>query len=170
MVGFEVNEYIETVKNALAPVVTEFDVKSDKRIYAVVPPERVIEAARIMFKDLGARFAIASGIDTLRAVEIIYHFSPDQHNMLVNLRVFVPKSDLTIDSITSVVTGAAWIETEIREMLGVTFRNHPGPKHLLLTEDWPEDLHPLRRDDKDSKSTAAIRERLRRDGLLTASD
>jgi len=90
--------------------------------------------------------------------------------MLVNISIYVKKDDLTIDSIASVITGAAWIETEIREMLGVTFNNHPGPKHLLLTDDWPEDLHPLRRDDKDSRSTAAIRERLRRDGLLTASD
>ena len=164
------NEYIEIVKEALKPVATDFKIKSDTRVYVVVPKEKIIETARIMFKDLGTRFAIASGIDTPQGIEIMYHFSPDAHNMLVNISVIIKKDDLTIDSIASVITGAAWIETEIREMLGVKFNNHPGPKHLLLGEDWPEDLHPLRRDDKDSRSTAAIRERLRRDGLLTASD
>jgi len=164
------NEYIEIVKEALKPVATDFKIKSDTRVFVVVPKEKIIETARIMFKDLGIRFAIASGIDTPQGIEIMYHFSPDSHNMLVNISVIIKKDDLTIDSIASVITGAAWIETEIREMLGVTFNNHPGPKHLLLTDDWPEDLHPLRRDDKDSRSTAAIRERLRRDGLLTASD
>ena len=164
------NEYIEIVKEALKPVATDFKIKSEKRVYVVVPKEKIIEAARILFKDLKIRFAIASGIDTPQGIEIMYHFSPDAHNMLVNISVLIKKDDLTIDSITPVVKGAAWIETEIREMLGVRFKNHPGPKHLLLGEDWPEDLHPLRRDNKDTRSTAAIRERLRRDGLLTASD
>ncbi|GEM_PF-313789 len=164
------NNYIEIVKDALKSVATEFNVKSEKRVYVVVPKEKIIETAKIVFKDLGMRFAIASGIDTPRAIEIMYHFSPDAYNMLVNISVFINKDDLTIDSIASVITGAAWIETEIREMLGVTFNNHPGPEKLLLGDDWPEDLHPLRRDNKDTRSTAAIRERLRRDGLLTASD
>ncbi len=162
--------YIDTVKTALAPVTTSFAVKNARRVYVSVPPEKVVDAARIMFKDLGARFAVATGVDTPSAVEILYHFSPDAQNLLVSLRVLVPKPELTIDSITPVVLGAAWIETEIHEMLGVTFRNHPGPARLLLSDDWPAGLHPLRRDNEDTKSAAAIRERLRRDGLLTAQD
>ena len=164
------NEYITTVKDALAPVATEFTVKTDKRIFAVVPHVHIVEVARILFKDLEMRFVIATGTDTPRGIDILYHFSPDRHNMLVNVRVFVPKSDMTIESITPIVTGAAWIETEINEMLGVTFLNHPGPKRLLLGDDWPKGLHPLRRDDEDTKNTAAIRARLRREGLLTAKD
>ena len=78
--------------------------------------ERVVEAARILFKDLGMRFVIATGTDKPRGIDILYHFSPDRHNMLVNMRVFVPKNDMTIESITPVITGAAWIETEIHEM------------------------------------------------------
>lgn len=164
------NDYISTVKDALAPVTTDITVKSDKRIFAVVPRERILDAARILFKDLGMRFAIATGTDTPRGIDILYHFSPDRHDMLVNVRVFVPKDDMTIESITPVVTGAAWIETELHEMLGVIITNHPGPKRLLLADDWPEGLYPLRRDDEDTKNTAAIRARLRREGLLTAED
>jgi Ni,Fe-hydrogenase III component G len=164
------NDYISTVKDALAGVATDVAVKTDRRVFAVVPRERIVETARILFKDLGMRFAIATATDTPRGIDILYHFSPDRHNMLVNVRVLVPKDDMTMDSITSVITGAAWIETEIHEMLGVTFRNHPGPDRLLLGADWPEGLYPLRRDDEDTKSTAAIRARLRREGLLTAED
>ena len=164
------NAFVDKLQSALAEVATGITVKNERRVFASVPRERIVDAARIMFKDLGARFAIASGVDTPRGIEIIYHFSPDAHDMLVNLRVLLPKDDLTIDSITPVVTGAAWIETEMKEMLGVTFRNHPGPERLLLGDDWPADLHPLRRDGEDTKSTAAIRARLRRDGLLTAED
>jgi len=58
----------------------------------------------------------------------------------------VKKPDLEVDSIAPVIKGAEWIEREINELLGVTFKNHPDMKHLILPEDWPEGKYPLRRD------------------------
>ena len=30
--------------------------------------------------------------------------------------------------------------------MGIKLKNHPDPRRLVLSDDWPDDLHPLRRD------------------------
>ena len=81
-------------------------------------------------------------------MEILYHFSEDSTGKIYSLRVKVPKDDLKIDSLTSLIKGAEFIEREIFEMLGIEFTGHPNLTRLLLAEDWPEGIYPLRRDEK----------------------
>ncbi len=49
-------------------------------------------------------------------------------------------------SITPVVPAAAWAEREFQDLLGISAEGHPDPRRLVLPDDWPEALHPLRRD------------------------
>ncbi|MRR08830.1 Fe-S-binding domain-containing protein, partial [bacterium] len=51
-----------------------------------------------------------------------------------------------LPSITPVIAGANWSEREIRDLLGVEFDGHPDPRRLVLSDDWPQGVHPLRRD------------------------
>jgi formate hydrogenlyase subunit 5 len=43
---------------------------------------------------------------------------------------------------------AEWIEREIQDLLGIRFDGHPNPKRLILADDWPEGVYPLRKDFK----------------------
>jgi Ni,Fe-hydrogenase III component G len=121
--------------------------KSDRRLYVDVDTKAIVPVAGYVFKDLDARFMIASGIDTPRGVvEILYHFAFDRDDCVVSLRVMIDKENLEIESITSTVPPVEWIEREMWELLGINFRNHPDLRHLLLVDDWPEGNYPLRRD------------------------
>jgi NADH-quinone oxidoreductase subunit C len=51
---------------------------------------------------------------------------------------------LFLDSVTSLWTGAEWMEREIYDMLGIRFRNHPDLRRILTWEAYPS--HPLRKD------------------------
>jgi Ni,Fe-hydrogenase III component G len=44
------------------------------------------------------------------------------------------------------VAAAEWIEREIHDILGIDFKNHPNLKRLILFDDWPEGVYPLRKD------------------------
>lgn len=126
--------------------IVDFFDKSPKRIYMEITPESLVRVATYVFKDLEARFNIASGVDTRSGIEILYHFSIEDLNLLISLRVRLDRSRPVVDSLSSVFRGSHWIEREMHELLGIDFRGHPDLKRLLLSDEWPEGVYPLRTD------------------------
>ena len=135
----------EKVKAGLTGKTIDWHQHSARRIYILIKPADIKEVARILFKDLGLRFATASGQDTPGGLEILYHFSFDQSGEIFSVRVLIEdKKKPEIDSIATLFSGAEWIEREMWELLGIKFIGHPNLKHLLLLDDWPKDDYPLR--------------------------
>jgi len=91
-------------------------------------------------------------------MEILYHFLIEDINLLISLRVKIQKPKLEIDSLSPIFEGANWIEREMHEILGINFRGHPDLRRLLLPDDWPDGVYPLRRDYKEWDKNA-IRDR-----------
>jgi len=119
----------------------------ENRIYVDIDPKDIVTFARFLFEELDSRFIIASGVDTPRGgIEILYHFDFFQLPQVFSLRVFLKKPKLEIESLAPFIKGTEWIERELNELLGISFKNHPDMKHLLLPDDWPEGNFPLRRD------------------------
>jgi NADH:ubiquinone oxidoreductase subunit C len=85
-------------------------------------------------------------MDTRRHIEILYHFILEDINLLISLRVKLPRDKAEIDSLVSVFEAANWIEREMHELLGINFKGHPDMRKLLLPDDWPEGTYPLRAD------------------------
>jgi len=137
---------IENIKVRSGKDLLEFVDKSKNRVYFSINKNVLPQIVRYLFNDIKARFSTASGVDTRKAVEILYHFSIDEIGLIVTLRVIMDKPDLELDSLVPIMKCAEWIEMEIHEMLGVNFKGHPNLKHLLLKDDWPEGNYPLRRD------------------------
>jgi len=137
---------IDQIKGTLGESLIGVEEKSPRRLFVEVTPKSVVEASRLMFEDLGARFQIASGVDTPNAIEILYHWALDGADCVVTLRARLDRDDPEIDSVADVCPAAEWIEREMWELLGVRFLNHPDLRHLLLDDDWPEGQYPLRRD------------------------
>jgi len=136
------------LRQTLGSRIRQITVKNPRRLYVDVAPADVAEAARIVHKELGARLSIATGLDMAVDFEILYHFAFDADpppGIMVTLRVHLDHDAPVVDSITPGVPAAAWIEREMHELLGIEFRNHPDMRRLLLSDDWPEGVYPLRR-------------------------
>lgn len=145
-------EIVETVKGKLGNKVKKFFKKNEQRYYIDINKSEIVPCSKILFGDLGLRFVIASGVDTPRGIEILYHYSDDRTGKMFTLKVLIEdKNKPEIESLTSVMKASEWIEREIRELLGVNFIGHPNLKHLLLTEDWPEGEYPLRQKEKNEQ-------------------
>jgi len=137
---------IENIKVRSGRDLIEFVDKSKNRIYFTINKNMLPQIAKYLFNEEKARFSTASGVDTRKAVEILYHFTVDDIGLFISLRVILEKPDLEIDSLLPLFKCAEWIEMELHEMLGVSFKGHENMKHLLLKDDWPEANYPLRKD------------------------
>ena len=135
----------DEIKEKLKEKITDWYQHSSRRIYFSIKSEDIREVARFLFRDLGLRFATATGQDTPAGLEILYHFSFDQTGEMISARVLIEdKKNPEIDSLATLFPAAEWIEREMWEMLGINFKGHPNLKRLLLAEEWPEGKYPLR--------------------------
>jgi len=137
-----INDLKERFKEDIIDV---FD-KSSRRVYIEIKPEALVKVASYIFKDLKARFNIASGVDTRLHIEILYHFTLEYINLLISLRVKLNREKPEIDSLAPSFKGANWIEREMHELLGINFKGHPDLRRLLLAPEWPKGVYPLRCD------------------------
>ncbi|MGB2705499.1 MAG: NADH-quinone oxidoreductase subunit C [Candidatus Omnitrophota bacterium] len=151
-------EILKNIRDKFKEDIVELFDKSPNRVYIEIRPASLRKVAEYVFKDLGARFNTASGVDSRYDMEILYHFTIEEINLLISLRVKLKKEKLEIDSLTSIIKGSDWIEREIHELLGINFNGHPDLRRLLLSDDWPEGVHPLKADYKEWDKKA-IRDR-----------
>ena len=97
-------------------------------------------------------FAVSSGYDIGEKIDIVYHFSIyyglKGKEININITVDLHKTDPTIDTITDLITGALISEQEKQEMLGIKVNNIPKDSRVFISEDYPEDTYPWRKDEK----------------------
>jgi NADH:ubiquinone oxidoreductase subunit C len=153
------DEALKRLKDKFGKKLKDIFEKSDKRVFITIDSKDIYEAASFIFSGLEARFNTVSCVDMPDEMELLYHFTVERARVIISFRTRLEKSNLVIDSITPIMKGAEWIEREIHELFGVGFRNHPDLKPLLLPDDWPEGLYPLRRDYKEEDYEARMKEK-----------
>jgi len=105
----------------------------------------------LMTLDEQAHFAVSSGYDIKDRIEIINHFSiyfgERGEEISINFKVALPKSDPTMESICDLIPGALISEQEKQEMLGIKVKNIPKDMRVFISDDFPEDMYPWRKDE-----------------------
>jgi Ni,Fe-hydrogenase III component G len=139
------SKVVDEIRSGLGDRVISLEVRSPRRVYIELKPEHLVAAARYLFSDLGARYAIASGMQTETGFEVLHHFAFDAAHMVVSLRVKTDSANPELDSLAPFIKGAEFIEREMHDLLGIEFRGHPNLSRLILPDDWPEGVFPLRR-------------------------
>ncbi len=122
------------------------------------PPRETYKQMVVAFKDSGFETcsdlcavdylthpgrALPDGVKAER-FEVVVNLLSLSMRQRVRIRVQVPESDPTLDSITDVYPGTDAMEREAYDMLGVVFADHPDMTRILMPEDW--EGHPLRKD------------------------
>lgn len=85
-----------------------------------------------------------TGIDYPEHIDVVYSIYSYEKHLGLNMKVSLPREKPEVESVTSVWRGADWLERETYDLLGVTFKNHPDHRRILLPDDY--EGHPLRRD------------------------
>lgn len=120
---------------------------TNNRIYLPCVAENSYDVCKFLFEDLPLRFVIVTGIDSDNCFEVLYHFSNDETGHIVTVKAFIrDRENPSIESISPFIPGAEWIEREVHDILGIEFKNHPNMRRLILNDDWPEGVYPLRKE------------------------
>ena len=84
--------------------------------------------------------------DGERPIEIVYELFSLKRKVPLRVKVELPKAEaLAVDSAVPIWAGANWLEREVFDMFGVTFRGHPDLRRILMWETYAEG-YPLRKD------------------------
>lgn len=138
------NDTIRDIRGRLHESTLAFDSKSGRRAYIDIPADAVQESCRLMLNEFAARFQIATAVDTEAGFEVLYHWALDEKDCVITLRILLDREQPELASIATTCPAAEWIEREMWELMGIQFKGHPDMRHLLLDDDWPEGVYPMR--------------------------
>ena len=117
--------YIETDKDDLVEVTLFIQTNQETKF------RQLIDITVIDYPERNQRF------------EIVYLFLSHEFNQRIILRYSISENEV-IPSLTSIFPSANWMEREVFDMYGVSFKDHPDLRRILT--DYGFEGHPLRKD------------------------
>ncbi|ASW74713.1 NADH dehydrogenase [Chryseobacterium piperi] len=76
-----------------------------------------------------------------KEIGVIYHLHNMMANFRIRLKVFMPRENVEVDSLTELYAGANWMERETFDFYGIKFKGHPDLRAILNMEDLG--YHPM---------------------------
>jgi NADH-quinone oxidoreductase subunit C len=76
--------------------------------------------------------------------EVVYQILSLENRQRLRIRVPVPESDPTVESLTPLWRGANFLEREVWDLFGICFIGHPNLRRILLYDEF--EGYPLRKD------------------------
>jgi membrane-bound hydrogenase subunit beta len=150
-----VEEIQKAIGEKLGPKVLEISVKSPRQMFVTVAPENLIEAMRVFKDDIGLyHLSTITGRDTGDKLEALYHLAME--GMELTVRSQTERSHPKLPTVTPVYPGAVFYEREVHDLVGIDIEGHPDLRPLVLPEDWPQGVYPLRKDWKSNREKGAI--------------
>jgi len=168
----DINESFAKAEQILAPWTGVATHPAPDRMDVVIPAKSLVEAVTALVEAKWGYLSAITGLDhpgstepaseALRwqrlteeieapsdeesregTLEALYHFC--EGAAILTLRVRVRYTSSALPTICNIQPAATLYEREIMELFGVTIVGTPNSERLLLSDDWPEGVYPLRK-------------------------
>jgi len=113
-------------------------VEGSAPIVATVPPDRWLAFAQFARQELGCGFfSFLTAVDWKdQGLEVVARVDNLDHNVSLFMKTRLGPGVSACASLTSVYSGANWMEREGFDMFGIRFEGHPDLRRILLSDDW----------------------------------
>jgi len=154
-----------TAEQLLQPFTVGAASHAPNRVDAVVRREHLVAAVKALVDAQWGYLAAITGLDhpwpkapktAPKVAEAVPAAGPVEDRLealyqfvsgaaVATLRVSVPYHDTTLPTICPIIPSATLYERELQEMFGFVIEGTPDPGRLLLPDDWPDGVYPLRK-------------------------
>ncbi len=147
--AMETEAFLQAAQALLLPWTERVETPEEGRIDLYLPAEKIVEAVGAIMAADGWHLSAITGLDLPQSttsegeIELLYQFC--RQAAVVTLRVSVPYGLPEVPSICPVIPSATLYERELIEMFGVIIVDTPNRSRLLLPDDWPDWVYPLRK-------------------------
>jgi len=139
-------EILEKIKKRFGKNVKDITIKRLRRIFAETDMKSFKEILRYAKDELGFdHISTITGEDLGEELELIYHIAY-QNAIELSIKTKIPKENPRITTIVDLYPSAGIYEREVHDLLGVVFEGNPDLSPLLLPDNWPKGVYPLRKD------------------------
>ncbi|WP_305408534.1 hydrogenase large subunit [Photobacterium leiognathi] len=146
-------QYVDGVNHFFPSAIIDEEWQTDNQVTITVKMTSLVEVMKWLYYDQGGWLTVTFGNDerSLNGHFAVYHALSMEGEVKswVTVKVLVDANSQEFISITSTIPAAVWGEREVRDMYGLRPVGLPDERRLVLPDDWPEDLHPLRKDAMD---------------------
>src|SRR5579859_6270832 len=124
----------------------EFRTPEPVRLDVVLREADLLNSVNALVTSKWGYLAAITGLDPAppAELEVLYHFCSGPY--ILTLRVRTPRTSACVPSVCALIPSASVFERELSELFGITSTEAPDTSRLLLPDDWPAGIYPLRKD------------------------
>ncbi len=141
------NDELKTRISGLAEK-AEFIEEGSEFLNVVLPAESLHTVAESLKNSEDTKFDYLfclSGVDWVTHLMVIYHLTSTVFNHIVVLKVKLPdRVNPEVETVSDIWKTAEFHESEVYDLFGIKFKNHPDLRRIFLDDDWTG--YPLRKD------------------------
>ncbi|STW56596.1 formate hydrogenlyase subunit 5 [Klebsiella pneumoniae] len=165
--------YLAALHQAFPGVVLDEAWQTKDQLTITVKVNYLPEVVEFLYYQQGGWLSVLFGNDERKLnghYAVYYVLSMEQGTKCwITVRVEVDANKPEYPSVTPRVPAAVWGEREVRDMYGLVPVGLPDERRLVLPDDWPDELYPLRKDSMDYRSVRRRPPTPKPTSLLTSS-
>ncbi|MGY0714534.1 hydrogenase large subunit [Azospirillum argentinense] len=144
---------IASLRESLPHAILDESWQTGAQVTITVKPVSLPDVVASLYYDHNGWLSVVVGNDErpLNGAYAVYYVlsmeGADRCHVVV--RCEVPADTLEFPSVTPRVPACVWGEREVRDMFGLRPVGLPDERRLVLPDDWPDELYPLRKDSMD---------------------
>lgn len=152
--------HVEAVRRRFHGALLSEEWQSEAQVTMTVKADSVPDIVHFLYYGRGGWLTVAVGNDERPLngnFALYYVLSMEESDPCICVvRSEIPPEDGTFPSVSARVPACLWSEREIRDMFGLQPVGIPDERRLVLPDDWPEGLYPLRKDSMDYRHRPAL--------------
>ncbi len=145
--------HVEAVKERFPGAVTDVSWSTDYQPVITVDADSAPGVIEYLYYERGGWMPVMAANDErplINKFALYYILSmEEQDKCMLTVRCELDPVSGEFQAVSARVPAAVWSEREAQDLFGLTGRNILDNRNLVLPDDWPQDLHPLRKDSMD---------------------